>query len=145
MNQKYGNWLFRDGRNSFSRRSLRRSLCYAILLIAVSSISWVPEGKCQGSPTNPCPTFYPHTDRTNGWIACWRREVRAQQCGKDTACIKKAQCETCKCGAINITGSNRYRRPWVLDDYSRACKPKNESEKDYVEELEEAYRTHMGW
>jgi hypothetical protein len=61
-----------------------------------------------------------------------------KKCTKDdTACIKKAQCETCRCGAINIAGSERYKKPWALDDYKRAC-------PEYVEGLENTYRTHMG-
>ena len=93
-------------------------MCYAILLIAVSSISWVPEAKCQGSP---CTEFY-----STGWEACYTQHGRA------------ASCEACKCYAINVAGSQRYQRPWVLGTYSTYC-------KGHVKALEDAYRAYMGW
>jgi hypothetical protein len=136
MNRDYQNSLFAESRTSFSERSLGKGVCYyAILLVATSWISWVPT-------VVACEKFYPHNDRKNGWAGC--RIARLKECNRnDTTCIKKVNCEDCKCGAINMTWSNNNRRPWVIDDYARACPAT--PEKNYVNDLENLYREYMKW
>ena len=64
MNRWYQNGLFANRQLSFSGRSLGKSVCYAIVLVAMSTISWIPEGGCQACAK-------PFDTTANAYSNCW--------------------------------------------------------------------------
>jgi hypothetical protein len=137
MNRWYQNGLFANRQLSFSGRNLGKSVCYAIVLVAVSTISWVPEGGCQAPSTGiVCPRFYPHNPVRNsripeeqGYSGCVSRN-NGNRCAAE-----------CACYAIDIRNSQARRSPWVISSWGTYCKQQGFDARA----LEEAYRNHMNW
>ncbi len=106
MNQRHQSGLLANRRPSFFRRNLGKGVCYALVLIAVSWISWVQEGGCQACKKE----FGPHTEYTK----CRNALIKP---GCDSRCANKLACEECKCYAVSKTGL-------LVQGYTGSCDTK---------------------
>jgi hypothetical protein len=112
MNRYYQDQLSAVTRTSFSRSRLGKSVCYAILLIAVSSISWVPEGKCQACAQGR------EFDTTSGAYSKCFESIRRTECANrkdDSTCAGELACTKCKCKGAVFTNGNFHQL------YARHC------------------------
>lgn len=98
-------------------RSLGRRVHYsAMLLIAASWVLGVPT-------VFACEKFYPHTELS----ACRKQN-------------KEAWCQACKCYALDIPGSKRTRKAWVVPHYKSSCQVQAaELEKLSYDDLTKAF------
>jgi len=105
MNRYCQKPLFVDERSSFSRRSPGKSVCYAMLLITASWISWVPTVHAQ---------FMSHT----GWSTCARNADKKCK-SNDNECKTKQRCADCKYYAIDIRTPKNS--PKLVTWYEQYC------------------------
>jgi hypothetical protein len=113
VKQWYQEGLFANRRPSFSVRNLGSTVC-AIVLIAVSSISWVPEGGCQSCKKEFVTESTAYTKcRNNLYLPedapCHRSKVK-----QNTVCANKLACEECKCMAVSARGT-------LVQGYTASC------------------------
>jgi hypothetical protein len=104
MNQWYQTGLFANRRPSFSRCNLGKSLCYAIVLIAMSTISWVPEGQCQA-----CAQGKEFDTGTKAYVKCFE-SIKNIDCANErpamkSRCAAEKACTQCKCKAVFPNGN----------------------------------------